>query len=69
MKEAQNLFEGIQAECNRVRELIPEYEAIGAAGTFGKMMLQADIKEGEESLASGDVVRMLRAYESLKGCK
>lgn len=64
-----NLIEGIQAECGRVRRIIPYYDEIGPVGAFGKAMLQAAIKEGEASVASGDVVRMLAAIQSLKECK
>lgn len=66
---AENLVEGIQRECNRVRELIPLYKEIGPAGAFGAAMLKAAIREGEASIASGDVVRMLGAFRSLEGCK
>jgi hypothetical protein len=64
-----NLIEGIQAQCNRVRELVPIYEAIGAPGAFGAAMLKADIAEGEAAIASGDVIRMLAAYKALEGCE
>lgn len=69
MPEPQNLVAGIQEQCNRVRSIIPHYEAIGAAGSFGKMMLEASIKEGEDSIASGDILRMLSAFKSLEGCE
>jgi hypothetical protein len=65
----ENVIEGIQAECNRVRELLPQYEAIGPAGRFGLLMLQADIAEGGAAIASGDVVRMVRALDALRGCE
>ena len=62
-----NLVEGIQQKCNYIREaIIPEYEAIGSAGMFGKVMLQSDIKKGEQAIASGDVVEMVRVYKELE---
>jgi hypothetical protein len=64
-----NLIEGIQAECNRVRDILPHYEMLGRVGQFGAVMLRAAIVEGEAAIASGDVVRMLRALDGLKGCK
>lgn len=64
-----NLIEGIQAECDRVRELLPRYEEIGPVGVFGLTMLRADIIEGEAAIASGDVVRMLKAFKALQGCE
>jgi hypothetical protein len=64
-----NLIEGIQNECNRVREILPAYEEFGPVGFFGLTMLKAAITEDESSTASGDVVRMLRAYTRLKDCE
>lgn len=64
-----NLIEGIQTQCERVREILPYYEEIGPAGMFGVAMLKAAIKEGEAAIASGDVVRMLAAYKDLEGCE
>jgi len=64
-----NIIEGIQAQCNRCRELITHYDAIGPAGAFGKWMIQRDIAEGETAIASGDVVRMVRAYKALEVCE
>ncbi len=64
-----NLIEGLQAQMNRCRELIKQYESIGPAGAFGKMMIQADIKRGESAIASGDIGEMVKACKSLEGCK
>jgi hypothetical protein len=62
-----NLIEGIQQKCNYIRDtIIPEYDAIGPAGRFGKIMLQADIQKGEQAIASGDVTECLRVYKELE---
>lgn len=63
-----NLIEGIQSEQERVRELLTLYQEI-PTGAFGAAMLTQAIKESEDALASGDVVRQLRAYEALKNCE
>lgn len=63
-----NLIEGLQEEINRVRELLKDYEEIGPAGVFGTIMLKAEIKNAEASIASGDVIHMIQCYESLKEC-
>lgn len=65
-----NLIEGIQQQCNRVREdLLPAYDKLGPVGTFGAAMLRNAIREGEGAIASGDVMRMLAAYKSLEECQ
>jgi hypothetical protein len=63
-----NLIEGIQAECNRVRNAIPHYEEIGPVGAFGAAALRSAVKEGEDSIASGDVTRMVAALQALRDC-
>ena len=53
----------------RVRELLAEYRKLPPqSGWFGVAMLEATLKEADEAAISGDVVRILRAYEALKGC-
>lgn len=64
-----NLIEGIQKQCNRVREILPHYEELGPTGAFGAAVLRQAIVEGEAAIASGDVVRMLAAYKSLEDCQ
>jgi len=61
-----NLIEGLMKELNRNRELKIEYDLI-PTGFFGSSMIQVDIINGEKSIASGDVVEMMRCYEALKG--
>jgi len=63
-----NIIEGIQSECSRCRELKKEYDLIPMGG-FGASFIQAAIDEGENSIASGDVVRMLSAYKELESCE
>ena len=61
-----NLVEGIQAELKRCRELREMYDDIGPAGAFGKMVIDQSLDEAEAALASGDAVRMIRAYADLQ---
>lgn len=62
-----NLIEGIQAHCNRLRDvLIPRYEEAGPAAAFAIAMMRASIAEGEAAIASDDIVRMVRACKDLE---
>lgn len=61
-----NLAEALPAEQQRVRELLPIYDAI-PEGIFAATMMRQSLSEAERAAASGDVVAMLRAYEDLKG--
>lgn len=53
-----------QARC---RELLKLYHEIGPHGTFAAAMIEASLREADEAIASGDVVRIIRAYTRLKG--
>jgi hypothetical protein len=64
--QPKNLMDGLIDELNRNRELLKQYEAIGPAGMFGAHFIKQAIKDGEDSIRSGDVVQMLRAYSELK---
>lgn len=61
-----NIIEGIQKEQERIRELKKEYEAIGPAGAFGLMFINAALKDADKVIASGDVVEMLKVFSELK---
>ena len=64
-----NLIEGIQAECNRIRDIsIPAYSdpILKGAGAFAVAMMKADIAMGEQAIASGDVVLMVKVLARLK---
>ena len=65
-----NLVEAIQEKCNEIRDvLLPAYDDIGVAGAFGAAMLRLQIKESEDAIASGEVVRMVQALHDLNEIK
>ena len=65
-----NLVEGLQAEMKRCRKLVPLYEGLpNNAGFFGVTIIKQDIANAEESIASGDTVKMMRCYKALKVCE
>jgi len=49
--------------------LLRVYREIGPAGEFGAMMIEAAIKQADEAMVSGDIIRILAAYENLRGLK
>lgn len=49
----------------RVREVLGHYREIGPAGAFGAAMIEQALREADEAMASGDVVRIVRAYKAL----
>lgn len=64
---AESLGEALPREQARVREILGHYKAIGPAGMFGAAFIEADLREADQAVMSGDIVRMIRAYEKLKG--
>ena len=68
MSAAASLGEELPREMARVRDkVIPEYLAIGSSGLFALTMMRADLDAAARALAEGDVLAMIRVYESLKG--
>lgn len=56
-------------EMKRVRdELLPLYDAI-PTGRLAATLMRNDLDRATKALAEGDVVEMIRVYESLKGYK
>ena len=66
MTEATNLAEALPKECARVRVVLGHYKGIGSAGAFGALMIEQDLQLADRAMASGDVVEMMRAYQTLK---
>jgi hypothetical protein len=62
----QDLIEQIRAECRRAELLLPTYESIVPNGALARDIVRIVIREGEASIASGDVERMKRSLESLR---
>lgn len=67
--DSQTLGEALPGEIERCRKLLDAYREIGPVGNFGAAMIRLEIDAAVRATATGDVVAMLRAYESLKGCK
>lgn len=66
-RNTETLGDAPPREMARVRdEVLPEYDAI-PTGHFAATMMRADLDRAARALASGDVVEMLRVYETLKG--
>lgn len=60
--------EEILVELKRNRELLQVYKGLpDGVGTFGATMIEMDIDTAERALAENDVVKILTAYEKLKG--
>ena len=67
----ETLGDAMPAAIHHVREeILPVYESIGAAGRPAiQLVITPAIREGVDALASGDVVRMARAYQALINIK
>lgn len=61
-----NLAEGLSSEIKRNYELLEQYKAIGPAGIFGSTLIKENIDSALDIQASGDVVKMLEIYQTLK---
>lgn len=64
----KTLGDALPEELERCRELLEIYRTI-PTGFFGAAMINQAITEGERALDSGDLVQMIKAYESLRECE
>lgn len=60
-----NLIDGLQQEMNRVREIVKIYEEM-PYGNFAASLMKLKIKEAETAISSGEIVKMIQSYQSLK---
>jgi len=56
-------------EQERLRNLLQQYIEIGPAGTLGAVMIKASLAEADAAAVSGDLVRMIRAFQDMKEFK
>lgn len=68
MTDSKTLGDALLDELKRVREIVPLYEAI-PEGVFAALLMKQDIATAEKAMLEGDIIRMMAAYESLKGVK
>ena len=61
-----SLGEEFPIEQARVREVLGIYKEIGPAGAFGAMNIEIALREADQAAVSGDLIRMMMAYEELK---
>jgi len=62
-----NLIEGLQAQMERVRAIIAEYESLpNNAGFLAAQFMRISIKNAEKAISTGDTVAMLAAYGDLE---
>lgn len=58
--------EELPKEMARVRELLPLYDII-PTGVFAATMMRNDLDRAAKALAEGNIIEIIRVYESLKG--
>lgn len=65
MSEQKTLADALTNEQNRVRELLPQYDAI-PTGFIAAAMMRESLTKAEKAAASGDVIAIMLAYKELK---
>lgn len=64
--EVKSLGTELPKQIARVQEILGQYIAIGPNGAFGAAFIRADLANATKAMMEGDVVEMLRAYNTLK---
>jgi len=62
----ESLAEALPREQERVRNLLPLYDAI-PTGILAATMMRNSLRQADQAVMSGDVIAMIRCYEDLKG--
>jgi len=63
--EDTNLFDGLNAELERAKELLDVYRSI-PNGVFGAIIIDQTIEHAERSMHNNDVIEMIHAYKALQ---
>lgn len=66
---SESLGEALPKEIARARKILGYYREIGPAGIFGATMIEAELREADQAMMSGDVVAMMRIYKELQEIK
>jgi hypothetical protein len=62
-----NLIEAIQAECNRVRDVIKLYDELeGGVGVFGATWMRDLVRRSEKAIAEQDAVACVSCLKELR---
>lgn len=64
---SDTLGDALPREMARVRDKVLPYYTPEVNGQFAAAGMRRDLDDAAKALAEGDVVAMLRVYESLKG--
>ena len=61
------LGDALPREMSRVRDkIMPLYQSIGEPGLLALAIMRAELDAAQKAMMEGDVVEMLRCYQSLK---
>jgi len=63
----ETLADALPKEMARVREVLGHYKEIGPAGMIGAAFIEQDLREADQAVMSGDVIRMIRSLKTLQG--
>lgn len=53
-------------EQERCRDLLQMYRSIGPSGQYGVAIIEATLREADKAAISGDLVRMIAAFNDMK---
>ena len=64
--QTKSIAEALPEEMARVRTVLGHYKEIGPAGMFGAAFIEQDLREADQAVMSGDIVRMIRSLKTLQ---
>ena len=64
--QTKSLAQALPEEMARVRVVLGHYKEIGPAGMFGAAFIEQDLREADQAVMSGDIVRIIQSYKKLQ---
>ena len=61
------LADALPREIARVRVVLGHYKELGPVGSIGAHFIEQDLRAADVAMVSGDVVAMIRVYQTLQG--
>ncbi len=65
----ETLADALPKEMARVRTVLGYYKELGPVGSIGAAFIEQDLREADQAVMSGDLVRMIQSLKTLRGVK
>lgn len=65
----ETLGDALPKEMARVRTILGYYKELGPVGMIGAAVIEQDLRDADQAVMSGDLVRMIHSFTVLRSIK